>query len=326
MISLTMIFVIRPLISEDFFYFSRKFFLMAKTVDDFNKRRLRSSNITVTISIALVLFLVGLFGLILINAQKYSDYIKEQLVVNAFFDENYDAKDSAKIAKQETEAVKQIQAFPFVKKATFISRKMATAEAKKSLGVDSDALFEEDIFPASVEVSLQPEYVAPEKIDGVLKQLSTVPAIKEVKNNSSLTADIFNNLERILKWILGFSVLFLVLAIVLINNSIRLKIFSKRFIIKTMQLVGAKRRFILKPFILEAILLGVIGAAIGLIALFGVWYYFTKEIGADFVQDSNQYILLVLGVILLGVFITVISTIFATWRFLRSNVDDLYYS
>ena len=299
---------------------------MAKTVDDFNKRRLRSSNITVTISIALVLFLVGLFGLILIHARQYSDYIKEQLVVNAFFDENYDAKDSAKTAKLEKDAFAQIQKLPFVKKATYISREMATVEAKKSLGIDGQALFEADIFPPSIEVSLQPEYVAPEKIDGVIKQLSTVAGIKEVKNNSSLTADIFNNLERILKWILGFSVVFLILAIILINNSIRLKIFSKRFIIKTMQLVGAKRRFILKPFIIEAVVLGIIGAIIGLLVLFGVWYYFTKEIGSAFVQEPNQYIFLILGVLVLGIFITVLSTIFATWRFLRTNVDELYYS
>ncbi len=299
---------------------------MPKTVDDFNKRRLRSSNITVTISIALVLFLVGLFGLILINAQKYSDYIKEQLVVNAFFDENYDAKDAAKIDKLEKDALSKIEKLPFVKKATYISREMATVEAKKSLGVDGQALFEANIFPSSIEVSLKPEYVAPEKIDAVIKQLATVPGVKEVKNNSSLTADIFNNLERILKWILGFSVLFLILAIVLINNSIRLKIFSKRFIIKTMQLVGAKRRFILKPFVLEAIVLGVLGAIIGLLVLFGVWYYFTKEIGATFVQDTNQYVYLILGVLILGILITVLSTIFATWRFLKSNVDDLYYS
>lgn len=121
---------------------------MPKTVDDFNKRRLRSSNITVTISIALVLFLVGLFGLILINAQKYSDYIKEQLVVNAFFDENYDVKDSAKIDKLEKEALSKIEKLPFVKKATYISREMATVEAKKSLGVDGQALFEANIFPS----------------------------------------------------------------------------------------------------------------------------------------------------------------------------------
>ncbi|WP_018676180.1 cell division protein FtsX [Riemerella columbina] len=299
---------------------------MAKTVDDFNKRRLRSSNITVAISIALVLFLVGLFGLILINAQKYSDYIKEQLVVNAFFSENYDAKDSAKIAKQEQVSVEMIKLLPFVKKTTYISREQAAIEAKKSMGVDTDALFDENIFPASVEVSLKPDYVSPEQIEGVVEELSKVPGIVDVKNNSDLMIDVYNNLNRILTWILAFSLVFLVLAIVLINNSIRLKIFSKRFIIKTMQLVGAKRRFILKPFIIEAVILGIVGAVLGLLALFGVWYYFTSQIGTPFVQDTNQYLQLVGIVFGVGILITVLSTIFATWRFLRSNIDDLYYS
>ena len=93
-----------------------------------------------------------------------------------------------------------------------------------------------------------------------------------------------------------------------------------------MQLVGAKRRFILKPFILEAVILGVIGAVLGLVVLFGAWYYFITQIGTPFAQDNNQLVILVAGIFLLGVLITVLSTIFATWRFLRSNVDDLYYS
>ncbi len=299
---------------------------MAKSVDEFNKKRLRSSNITVVVSIALVLFLLGLMGLILINAQKYSDYIKEQLVVNAYFDENYDAKDSVKIAKMEAEVYKEIQTLAPVKKATYITREMASQEAKKSMGIDTDALFEENIFPSSVEIALKPEYVDPAKIDSALKVIKAVPGIIDVKNDSTLMVDVYNNLSRILKWILGFSVLFLILAVVLINNSIRLKIFSKRFIIKTMQLVGAKRRFILKPFIIEAVILGAIGSVIGLLALFGVWYYFTSQIGSAFVQDTNQYFWLVLLVIGVGVLITVLSTIVATWRFLRSNVDDLYYS
>ena len=141
---------------------------MAKSVDDFNKKRLRSSNITVVVSIALVLFLLGLMGLILINAQKYSDYLKEQLVVNAYFDENYDAKDSAKIAKLEDDAVQQIQKMESVKHTKYISKKMATAEAKKSLGIDTEALFEDDIYPASVEVALKPEYNDSIKIVNVL--------------------------------------------------------------------------------------------------------------------------------------------------------------
>lgn len=299
---------------------------MAKSVDEFNKKRLRSSNITVVVSIALVLFLLGLMGLILINAQKYSDYIKEQLVVNAYFDENYDAKDSVKIAKMEAEVFKEIQTLAPVKKATYITREMASAEAKKSMGIDADALFEENIFPSSIEIALKPEYVDPAKIDQALKVIKAVPGVIDVKNDSTLMVDVYNNLSRILKWILGFSILFLILAVVLINNSIRLKIFSKRFIIKTMQLVGAKRRFILKPFIIEAVILGAIGSLIGLLALGGIWYYFTSQIGSAFVQDNNQYFWLVLLVIGVGIFITVLSTVVATWRFLRSNVDDLYYS
>ncbi|MFL9833268.1 cell division protein FtsX [Chryseobacterium terrae] len=298
---------------------------MAKSVDEFNKKRLRSSNITVVVSIALVLFLLGLMGLILINAQKYSDYLKEQLVVNAYFDENYDIKDSAKIAKQEAVAVELINKMEAVKRTKYITKKMATAEAKKSLGIDTEALFEEDIYPASVEVSLKAGYTDSVKTANVLKELQAVPGIKEVKNDTD-SQKVYDNLNRILKWILGFCILFLILAIVLINNSIRLKVFSKRFIIKTMQLVGAKRRFILTPFIKEALILGLLGAVIGLLALSGIWYYFTTVIKTPFVQDTNQYIWLVVCIFGVGLFITVLSTIIATWRFLKSNVDDLYYS
>lgn len=298
---------------------------MAKTVEDFNRRRLRSSNITVVVSIALVLFLVGLSGLILMNAQKYSDYLKEQLVVNAYFDQDYDPKDSLKLAQREQEAVEKISSLAAVKRATYISREQATQEAKKSLGIETEALFDVHIFPSSVEIALKPEFVDPTKVDDAIKQIAATPGIVDVKNNSE-SQQIYENLNKILKWILSFSLLFLVLAIVLINNSIRLKIFSKRFIIKTMQLVGAKRRFILKPFIIEAIILGILGSLLGLIALFGVWYYFTSTIQTPFVQDTQQYIWLLLLVFGIGILITVTSTIFATWRFLRSNIDDLYYN
>ncbi|SFH92620.1 cell division protein FtsX [Halpernia frigidisoli] len=298
---------------------------MAKTVEDFNKSRLKSSNITVVISIALVLFLVGLFGLILLNAQKYSDYLKEQLVVNAYFDQNFSAQDSLKVAKLESDAVKKIELLPSVKRATYISRKQASIEAKKSLGIDSQALFESDIFPSSVEVSLKPEFTDSINVKTAINQLKSIPGITDVKNDSE-SSKVYGKLDTILKWVLGLSILFLVLAIVLINNSIRLKIFSKRFIIKTMQLVGAKRRFILKPFVIEAIILGAVGAVLGLIALFGVWYYFTTNIKTPFVQETDQYAYLILGVFILGIFITVLSTVVATWRFLRSNADDLYYS
>lgn len=299
---------------------------MAKSVEEFNKSRLRSSNITVVISITLVLFLSGLFGLILINAQRYTDNIKELLVVNAFFDENFKPEDSVKINQLEKEAFETIKKMPFVNKATFITRQMAAEEAKKDMGVNSQEIFDANIFPPSVEVSLKADYVADDKINGVIKELSTVKGIKTVKNNTEFTAAIYNNLDRILKWILGFSLMFLVLAVVIINNSIRLKIFSKRFTIKTMQLVGAKRRFILKPFIKEAMILGFIGGIVGLAVLMGVWYYFTQQIQSPFVVDEGKFILLVVSILILGVLITTVSTIAATWRFMKTSVDDLYYS
>ena len=160
----------------------------------------------------------------------------------------------------------------------------------------------------------------------MIKQLGEVKGVSEVKNDSELTQKVYYNLNRILLWIVGFAALFLVIAIILINSSIRLKIFSKRFIIKTMQLVGARRRFILKPFIKEAVIIGIIGAIIGILLLSVVWYYFTEEIGDAFVQDTNQFVWLILGVVFVGIMITVLSTIFATWRFLKSNMDDLYYT
>lgn len=297
---------------------------MANSVDDFNKKRLRSSNITVVVSIALVLFMVGLLGMILLNARNYADYLKEQLVVNAYFDENYDVKDSIKIAKLESNAVDKIAQLTPVKKVKYISREEAYEDAKKTLGLDSE-VFDENIFPSFVEVSLKKEFIDSTKINGALKQIETVAGVVEVKNDSN-NQKVYDNLNKVMRWIVILSVLFLVLAIVLINNSIRLKIYSKRFIIKTMQLVGAKRRFILTPFMKEAIVLGLIAAAIALLAVFGVWTYFASYIETPFAQDTNEYLELGVLVLILGVFISVASTIFATWRYLRANTDDLYYN
>lgn len=299
---------------------------MAKTVDDFNKQRLRSSNITVTISISLVLFLVGLFGLILINAQKYSDYIKEQLVVMVYFDEYLDPREAKKKDEYHQETYKEVLAQQYVKKARFITEEEAAKIGRQQLGIDTEALFEENIFPPSIEVTLKPEYIEPEKIDSVVKSLGEIKGVRDVKNDSQLTQVVHRNLSKILTWILGFTILFLIIAVILINSSIRLKIYSKRFIIKTMQLVGARRRFILKPFIKEATIIGIIGAFIGLSLLSVVWYYFTKEIGDVFVQETEKFIWLILGVIAIGITITILSTIFATWRFLKSSIDDLYYN
>jgi len=298
---------------------------MAKSVDDFNKNRLRSSNITVTVSISLVLFFLGLFSLILINARRYSDHIKEQLIVSAYFDENESNKNGEKSIKIHEQAIESINKLYFVKSTTFISKKDAVLNAKKSLGIDTDVLFEEKIFPASVEISVKSDYVNPESIYKIIDELRKIPGIKDVKSDIDLTVEVYKNLDRILAWILAVAIIFLVIAILLINNSIRLKIFSKRFTIKTMQLVGAQRRFILKPFVSEAVLLGIVSSVISLFSLLLGWYYFTSKIGFEFISYTNLFFLVIL-IFGIGIFITVISTILATWKFLKTRTEDLYYS
>lgn len=299
---------------------------MSQSVDDFNKKRLRSSNITVVVSISLVLFLVGLFGMILINARKYSDFIKEQLVVEVFFLQDNDSKNRSNPLQQQQSIYKEIAAQDFVKKAKYISREEASEIARKELGIETNTLFDEHIFPASVEVTLKPDYIEPSKMEIAMAKLNALPGVSEVKNDTEFSQTIYYSLERILLWILGFTILFLGIAILLINSSIRLKVFSKRFIIKTMQLVGAKRIFILKPFVREAVILGGIGGMIGLTMLFTLWYYFTQEIQAQFAPEPEHILWIALGVFLIGIAITVVSTILATWRFLRTNIDDLYYN
>ncbi len=299
---------------------------MPSTAEEFNKSRLRSSNITVVISIALVLFITGLIGLLLINAENYSNDIKKMLVVNAFFDDSMEVKDSIAQQKIEAEAFQQIKTLPFVNQATYITRQMAADEAKKGMNIDSKGLFNELIFPSSVEVSLKPEYLAPEKINGVISQLKTIKGVRDVKNNSEMSAGIYKNLDTILKWMLAFSVLFLILTIVIINNSIRLKIFSKRFILKTMQLVGAKKSFIMKPFIKDAIILGIVSSLLSLALLFGLWYYVSSQLNMTMIQEPAKITYLIATILGLGLLISMLSTYAAINRYLKSSVDDLYYS
>lgn len=297
---------------------------MSVSAEEFNRSRLRTSNVTVVVSISLVLFLVGLFGLILINAERYSDYIKEQLVIQAFLEDPLDPRDSMKTDQFQAETFARIKSESFVKSARFISKKQATARARKDLGINTKELFEEDIFPASVDITLKPDFVEPTKLEDVTHRLSKLQGVESVKSDSQLTIEVYNNLRQILGWIIGFSVLFFIIAIILINNSIRLKIFSKRFILKTMQLVGARRRFILAPFIRESVILGLVGALIGLSLLGILWYYFTQQIGQIFIPDPLQYSQLAIGVILVGILLTVTSTLVVTWRFLSTRVEDMY--
>lgn len=298
---------------------------MSKGADRMNKNRLRSSNITVVVSIALVLFLLGLFGLIVVNSSDYAEHLKNQFEIEAYFIEAKDRRDIEKEPEVHQAFLDSLRTQPFVKSLKYVDKEDALKIAKNQLGLSNDdlALFEDGIFPPSVVMTIRPQYVDSARVDSITNVLASYDIIESVNNTSAL-ASIYERIDTLIYWLIGLAGLFLIISIILINNSIRLKIFSKRFTIKTMQLVGAKRRFIVKPFIIQSFWLGLLGAILALIALGGLWYYAAPKLNLGFWHDKFQW--LVIGIIVTGVLIAIMSTFWATWKYLKLRTDQLYYS
>ncbi|WP_313385654.1 permease-like cell division protein FtsX [Chishuiella sp.] len=297
---------------------------MSKTNDKFEKKRLRSSNITVIISISLVLFLLGIFGLIVINAQSYAEHLKRELKIEAYFKSVEDPKLKSKELDLQKSYIDSLKLkYSFVESTKYISKEEAAKIAKKDLGTDGSDFFEESIFPASVEITLNPSAIkSVEQIDSINKVLSKNTIIDEVKSDKEAMVTIYQSINKITFWIMIFAAIFLVIVVILINNSIRLKIYAKRFSIKTMQLVGARRRFIIKPFIIEGAILGFFAALISIIGLGLLWYLLATKVGL--VLWNPSYTLLIIVLITIGVIIAIFSTLFAAWRYLRLKTDQLY--
>lgn len=298
---------------------------MSKDTEKMNKSRLRSSNITVVVSIALVLFLLGLFGLIVVNSNDYAEHLKNQFQVEAYFKEIKDTKIMDKEEEMHKAFIDSLKTKDFIRSVSYIDKAKALKIAKNQLGLsDADLeLFEEGIFPPSVVMTIKPEYVDSARIDSITKVVSSYEIIDSVNDTSGL-AGIYKRIDSIIYWLVGLAVVFLVISIILINNSIRLKIFSKRFIIKTMQLVGAKRRFIVKPFIIQSFWLGLLGAILAIIVLSILWYFAAPKLNLGFWHDDFKW--LVAGLLSVGILIAVLSTFWATWRYLKLRTDQLYYS
>ncbi|GGF03112.1 cell division transport system permease protein [Chishuiella changwenlii] len=297
---------------------------MSKTNDKFEKKRLRSSNITVIISISLVLFLLGIFGLIVINAQSYAEHLKRELKIEAYFKDVEDPKLKDKELDLQKSYIDSLKVkYSFVEATKYISKEEAGKIAKKDLGTDGSDFFEESIFPASVQITLNPNTIqSVEQIDSINKVLAKNTIIDEVKSDKEAMVTIYQSINKITFWLMIFAVIFLVIVVILINNSIRLKIYAKRFSIKTMQLVGARRRFIMKPFLIEGAILGFFAATIAIIGLSALWYTLATKVGL--LLWNPNYTALILILIAIGVIIAIFSTLFAAWRYLRLKTDQLY--
>jgi cell division transport system permease protein len=282
-------------------------------------RQLRSSYLTTTISIALVLFLIGIIGLLLLNANRLSVYVKENMGFTVLLKENAREAEVKKLQKQ-------LAASSFVKSVTYISKDKAAEMLKEELGEDFVENLGYNPLLVSLDVKLYAQYANPESISRIQSEFLNIPEVKELFYQKDLLSLINKNVRKISLVLSIFSLLLLLISVALINNTIRLSIYSKRFLIRTMQLVGATHSHIRKPFLLQSIFYGFIGAVIAIFLLSGLIYFSSREfssfIGFQFYDLIG--ILFVL-VICIGIIMSFISTFFAVNKYLHIKTDKLYF-
>lgn len=291
---------------------------MAGTFEKYQKRRLISSYFSVVISIALVLFLLGNLGLMIINAKKVSDLLKEQISLTIYLN------DSAK--KVEINQIqKSLELADYTKSITFVSKEEAAELMISETGEDFMDFVGYNPLQNSIDIHLKADYVTNDKLNKIASELSDKKFVDDVKFDENLIELMNKNVRKISYWVLIFSIGFTFISVLLINSSIRLAVYSKRFIIKTMQMVGATKSFIRKPFIYKNLQLGLAGAFIANLALCVVFYqldnYFPELTLSNAIE---KFALLVLSVFGVGFIITWISTFIATQRFLNLKTDQLY--
>jgi cell division transport system permease protein len=292
---------------------------MKKRESGISRSRLRSSYLTSIISISLVLFLLGLIGLLLLNARKLSDHVKENIGFSIFLKENIREVDIIRLQKR-------LDAMSFIKSTKYITKEEAVKEYQAELGEDFTEFLGYNPLPASIEVRFIARFANPDSIARIEKEILNWEEVSEVFYQKSLIHLVNDNIRKISLIIFAFSGLLFLIALALINNTIRLSVYSKRFIIKTMQLVGANKSFIRRPFLKKSAVHGIYAAIITLLLLTAVIYFAQKEL-PGIVGFSDPEILGVLfcSVIILGIIFNWISTFFAVNKFLRMRSDDLYY-
>ena len=283
--------------------------------EKFNKRRLISTYFTVVISISLVLFLTGILGILLVNSKKVADHFKEQIVMTIY------VKDSAKEIELK-QLQKTLRLNKATKKVIFVSKEEASKKQANEIGEDFMEFLGYNPLLNSVDVYFKASFLNPAIVSKLSKDISLYSYVNEVVYDRPLLELLDDNIKKITFWMLLASSLFIFVAVLLINSSIRLSIYSKRLIIKTMQLVGATKSFIRRPFINTHLLMSTLGAIIAMSGMLLVIYEMQKRFPELQIFDNPFELALVfIGVFLLGLGITIISTFFATQRYLNLKSD-----
>lgn len=292
---------------------------MARSIDSFNKRRLLTSYFSVIVSITLVLFLLGFFVFLVFSTKKLANHFKEQVTVTILIKDEAKSADIAQLQKTLSVA-------SFVKSLKFISKDKAAETFSKDIGEDFVSFIGTNPLQNVIDLSLKADYAEPDRMAEIKRELEQNSFVSEVVYDQSLVALIHENVNRIGLITLVFSALFSFVSVLLINASIRLSIYSKRFIIKTMQLVGATRSFIRRPFIRTNVRLGILSAFLAILLFYGALLAIVKSYPEFSILLDNTILCIVfIGILAMGILISWLSTYFATQRFLNLNTNDLYY-
>lgn len=292
---------------------------MAQHEEKYNRRRLRSAYLSTVVSITLVLFLLGTLGVLVIHAGSIGRYVKENIMVTLVVD---DTADPAEVLAFR----QQLEVTPYFRTAEFISKEEAAEDLQEELGEGFIEFLGYNPIPTTLHLYLKADYTHPDSLKNLVATLQKDPLVTEVKYQESLAGKIQENIEKITLVILGFSALLLLVSIVLIHNTIRLSIYSRRFLIRTMYLIGATRGFIRRPFLGTGILQGLLASLISLILVgFTLGQIYNRF--PELYEAGNRFYMLYLtvGILAIGIMITVISTMMAVNKYLKAKKNKLYY-
>jgi len=281
-------------------------------------KRLFTSYFSVTVSISIVLFLIGAFLLIAFNARKITNDFKEKIPITIYL-----KKEAKKIEIEQL--IKKLNIKDYTGSVNYISKEKGAEILIDEIGEDFVEFYGSNPLLNSIDVFLKSEYVTTLVFDEVSNELGKTDFIDEIIYDAPLVSLINENINKIKYWVLGIAVFFLIISILVINSSIRLSIYSNRINIKTMQLVGATRGFIRKPFILTHVKLGLFGAFLAIVMLSGALYYIQNFFDYVNFESDIQIIMAMFGAIsIFSMLITYLCTFFATQKFLKSKIDQLY--
>ncbi len=281
--------------------------------------RVFGSKLTAILSISLVLVLFGIMIIIGLFAKDLSDTAKEHIRLTLVLDD--DIKDSERQSLEQN-----LKKAPWTKKIDYVSKEDALAELAEELGQNPIDLLGYNPLPASYEIYLNPEYARTDSIKGIEETLKKKNYIQEVVYREELINLVNSNILSIGRLLLGIALILTLISYMLIRNTVRLMIYSKRFLIHTMCLVGARQSFIRRPFIWENARGGIWGALLAL----GLLYLALSYLDSIFPGIMNMittadYVLIFVVMAILGIVITSLATIFSVNRYLRMRSDDLYY-